>query len=622
MANWGALFATLAIVLAAVAAGGRVLGWIGATPRIGERALYALVIGLALQGTLLLALAAAGWMHPLALWAAVLLPAAGARGELGRLRAFGARSREVLGELSSIERMTLLAVASVVLAVLFVGAMVPVTDWDSQMYHLQIPKLMLAEGRLFLPADSNHLSFLSLFQFLYLPTLAIGADAGPALLNAAMTGVLGVTLAVAGTTLFTPRTGLLAAVAIWGSSSLLLVGATPRVDASLAAVLAVTHLAALRAFDDDAPWAFSVAALCAGTAFAMKYHALPYVGMLALVLLWASWQRHRALALTVRDAAVGTALAISVVTPWLVKNIVFFGAPLFPFFTDERLVPFLAELVGSNQPPAGLAREALSMIGDARDRISLSALLLRPSSLSVELEAQDYTRNPLFALLPLAMFFVRDRRIVLLAVPGLAYLGFMLGWFSGTNLRYIIPALPMLALCAVESMRRLSGRLPEQRHVATLLSLLAVLAVMPGLLRATERLVSLPRAQVALGLWQRETLLLQETPYRTAQMTTALTPPDARVLMLFESRGYYHTRDVLQDNLLANWPVLQHIGATDRCLAGSGITHVLLNGVMPSYYARRGANLSAARWERFPEFAQRCLVPIGQTAGVVLFRVR
>lgn len=622
MANWGALGATILLLVAAAASGGRILGWLGATPRPGERVLYALVLGLTLQGTLLLTLTAAGAMHPLFLWGAVLAPALGTRGELTRLRAWATRAREVLAEVSSIERMCLLAIGAAVLAVLFVGAMVPVTDWDSQMYHLRIPQQLLAEGRLFLPADNNHFSFLGLFHFLYLPLMAIGGDAGPALLNAAMTAVLGVTLAVAGATVLSARTGLLAAIAVWGSSSLLLVGATPRVDTSLATVLAIAHLATLRAFDEDAPWAVPVAALCAAAAFAMKYHALPYIGMLGLAVMWATWRRHRCLASTVRDAVVASALAAAIVTPWLVKNYVFLEAPLFPFFAEERMVPFLADIVGRVTPPPDLAREALSMIGDARERVSFGGLLFRPSSLTVETEAKEYTRNLLFAVLPLALLFVRDRRIVLLTVPGLAYLTFMLGWFSGTNLRYIVPALPMLALCAVDVARRLAGSVQDQRRVHTLLALLAALAALPGLRSAAVRLVSLPRAQVALGLWQRETLLLQETPYRVTRMTEDLTPTDARVLMLFEARGLYHRREVLQDNLLMNWPILEHTGATDRCLAGTGITHVLVNGALPSYYERRGSNLAAARWDRFPAFAERCLASMGQAGSVVLFRVR
>lgn len=622
MAGWGALAASGLLLLAAVASGTGILRILGARPHAGEALLYALVLGLGLQGTLLLACAALGWMSPIALWAAVAVPALGGAGTLATLRRAWSAAREALDTLTAVERIALVIVGGVVLVVLFVGAMGPVMDWDSQMYHVRLPVQFLAEGRLYLPDDGNHLAFLGLFQFLYLPLLAIGGDAGPALLNGAMTALLGATLAVVGHRAFGTRTGVLAAIAVWGSSALLLVGATPRVDVSLTTVLVVTHLAVLRCFDDDGDWALPVAALCAGVAVAMKYHALPYVGILLPFALWATWRRDGQAATTARAGAVALALAAVVIVPWLVKNIYYFGAPFYPFGTAKRLMPFLAQITGSFAIPAVVPPAALDAIGRAREPISLAGLLFRPAALSVEVEAVAYTRNVLFALVPLTALYWRDRRLLILAIPALAYLGFTLGWFARTNLRYLIPALPLLTLCAVEVLRRLAARWPGERPAAAVLAAIAVLAAAPGLRAASREIVSIPRAQVALGLWDRETLLLQQVPYVAAQLVEERTPPDARILMLFESRGLYFTRTVLQDNLLTNWPVLHYTGATARCLAGTGITHVLLNQPAPGYYQSRGADLAVMGWPSFPEFAQRCLLPIGQVRTMMLFRVR
>jgi hypothetical protein len=620
--SWLSLAASAVLLLAAVAAGSGVLRALGAAPRPGERVLYALLLGLGVQGTLLLALSALGWMHPAALWAVVILPGLAGLGVLKDLRAFTDAAQRHLLALTSTERITLLVVLSFVSVILFVGALAPVTDWDSQMYHMRIPEQLLAAGRLYLPADGNHLAFLGLFQFLYLPLMAIGADAGPAILNAAMTLSLAATVAVAGTMFFSARSGVLVAIAVWGSSSLLLVGATPRVDIALTAALAITHLAVVRSFDEDGAWAVPVAALVAGVALTMKYHALPYVGALAPFALWATWRRYGTMRDVGRVAAVGAALVALAWTPWLIKNLVFFGAPLFPFLAEQRLSPFIAELTGSFSIPAEIPREALRAVGQAREPISLEALIFRPSSLTIEQEARAYTRNPLFALLPLALLYLRDMRLVALALPGAAYLAFTLGWFNHTNLRYIIPALPMLALLGVESLRRFSERFRNPTRVAQALALAATLAVVPALQISWDRNVSMPRAQVALGLWQRESLLMSEVPYAVSQFVDEYTPADARILMLFEARGLYFNREVLQDNLLTNLAILQGIGATDRCLAGSGITHVLVNELAPRYYAGRGASLSALGWERFPEFAARCLQPVGTVRSEVLYRVR
>lgn len=620
--SWVSLAASALMLFAATAAGDRALRALGATPRPAEGLLFALVIGIGIQGTTMLALSAVGLMHPAILWAAVAAPLPWARGVTAKLGAMLREGRRTMMSCTPTERMALLGVGIAVATVLFVGALAPVTDWDSQMYHLQIPRQLLAEGRLYLPADGNHLAFLGLFQFLYLPLLAIGAVSGTAVLNAAMTATIAVTLFVAGRTLFSSGSGLFASIAVWGSSSLLIVGATPRVDVALTAALAITHLAVLRAFDDDAPWALPVAALVGGVAASMKYHALPYLAALAPFALWALWQHAGSGRERARLGATAMALALGAMAPWLAKNIVFFGAPLFPFGAAQRLSPFLAEITGSFSIPANIPAEALGALGRAREPISLSALIFRPGALTVEGEALSYTRNPLFLLLPVALCYLRDRRMLALALPGLAYLAFTLGAFRHTNLRYIIPALPMLALCASEALQRLTSRIRDRRGVAMALPVVAALCAVPALRVATMQLVSLPRAQVALGRWQPETLLMQEVPYRMARLADEATPPNAKILMLFEARGFYFDREVLQDNLLTNWTILHRIGAAESCLAGTGITHVLVNEVAPSFYASRGASLDALAWNRFPEFAQRCLEPLGAFRGEVLFRLR
>lgn len=625
IAQVGALAATALVLLAAVATGATILRLLTVQAGPGERLLYALGIGLGVQAALVLGCSAVGWMSPAALWAAVLAPTLPGIRQLSVLGAAAQGATAQLRTLTSVERLLVLAVGTAVLTILAVGALVPVTDWDSLMYHLRIPRQLLDAGRLVLPADGNHLAFLGLLQFLYLPLLAIGAEAGPALLNAALTALLGVALAVAGVRLFGLRAGLLAGIAVWGSSSLLLVGSTPRVDVAVTTILAIAHLAALRSWDDDAPWSLAVFALLAGVAIGMKYHALPYLAALSPIVAWGAWRRAGATpgrgrrALITLGGAVVLAGAMS--APWLLKNVAFFDAPLYPFFSTERVPPFIAEISGSQVAPAEISSEALRAVGRAREPISLSGLIRNPERLTVEVEGAAYTRNPLFFLLPLLLLFWRDVRLLAVALPGLAYLGFTLGYFNHTNLRYIIPALPMLALGSAEVARRVSARVPRV-PVAALLAIAAALAALPGLRVGFARLVTVERVQVATGLLPPQAMLNREVPYVVAAYFRDRAPADARILMLWDARGYHFTQTALQDNLLTNWVLLRGIGATDRCLAGTGITHVYVNAVAPSFYANRGVRLDVMGWDAFPEFAQRCLEPLELLPAVAIYRVR
>ena len=129
--SWASLAASLVLLLAAIGGGAGILRLLDARPGTGERLLYALVLGLGLQGTLLLGASALGWMHPAVLWACVLLPALFGRGTTALLQEVGQRMQASLLTLTSAERFALLIVGSGVAMILFVGAAVPVTDWDS-----------------------------------------------------------------------------------------------------------------------------------------------------------------------------------------------------------------------------------------------------------------------------------------------------------------------------------------------------------------------------------------------------------------------------------------------------------------------------------------------------------
>lgn len=609
------------MLLAAIATGNGILSLAGIAPRASERPLFALALGVGAQGTLLLALSALGWMHPAALWAAVVLPALPGLRAVRDLRAALSGIRAWFEAMSSAERISVAAVAAVAGAILLVGALAPVMDWDSLMYHAQLPRLILERGVLHVPADGLHLPFLGSFQFLYLPLLAVGAESGPSLLNAAMVAALGISLAVAGTRLFGRQAGLLVFIAIWGSSSLFLVGTTPRIDVTLLFVLFLAHYAVVLALEEGDAGHIRLAALVAGVAIGMKYHALPYLAALAPFALWALWQtapRQRLL----RDVALVAGLSLLVAAPWLLKNQVLFGGPLYPFFSERLVPPFIADLLGSRTHPAEVSTAIYSALGNARERISIAALLFRPAQLTVEAEGAHFTRNAALFVLPLALLFLRDRRLLVLLVPGALYLTFALSYFAKTNLRYLMPALPVMVLCAVEGARRFGARFERLPAVRPLLLVLALATALGGLRVAGSRLATPVRVQVALGMLPPEALLAGDVQYAVARFMADETPADSRLLMLFDARGYYHTRAVIQDNVLTNWPLLLATGAPDRCLAGTGITHVLVNNAVADYYVRRGLDPNVLGYDRFPEFAQRCLEPMVNNLGVVIYRVR
>lgn len=603
--------------------GSAVLRALRATPEPVDRLLFALPLGLGVFATLLLVLSALGALHPAALWAAVLVPGVTSIRERGALAEGLSALRSLLAAAEPVERIALAVVGLAVLLILGLGALGPVFDWDSLMYHLQLPRLFLEVGRLHVPADSPmHFAFLGLFQFLYLPFLAVGATAGAALLNAAMAALLALALIVAGSRLFERSVGLFAGVALWGSSAILIVAMTPRVDVTLVTVLFLAQYAVLLALRTDARWGVAVAALLGGMAVGIKYHAGPYLVGLAPFVVVALWKQSRGDRSQVATRlAVTAALALVAVAPWMLKNQLGVGAPLFPFFTEPRVPAFIADITGSTARPSSVPAGAYSALGRAREPISLEALLFRPAALTVEGEAGAYSRNPLFYLMPLVLLCIRDLRILALMVPVAVYLGVTLGYFGHTNLRYLLPALPASILALGAVLTAGAARLPASRALRAALIVAAALVTLPALRMAGPRALTPLRVEIAVGLEPPEALLNGDVQFVVAQWFAEQTPADAKLLMLFDARGFYHRRAVLQDNLLQNWALLVGSGATERCLEGTGITHVFVNRAILGYYQARGVDPNSLLWDRFPQFAAHCLQPMVNTNGIEIYRV-
>lgn len=93
--------------------------------------------------------------------------------------------------------------------------------------------------------------------------------------------------------------------------------------------------------------------------------------------------------------------------------------------------------------------------------------------------------------------------------------------------------------------------------------------------------------------------------------------------MLWEARALPFEREVLADIMLTNWSYLAQSPAIASCLAGTGITHLLVGSGAVEYYVERGADPRAFLLDRFAPFRDRCLE--GHTAvgpGFDLFVVR
>ena len=621
-----------------VAIGARLRRALGATgrPEASWRWPVDSVLGAGSLALVLLALGAVGLLHPPIVLGVTVALALVAHAELlGAAREVAAVFRLRLAHEPGLPAADAraAAVSRALLGALFLllvaTAVAPPTGWDSLMYHLRIPLWLLEQGRVALPPDSFHVALVGSAQYATLPLLAAGILTGPALMQVgalALTVMGTVALArAAGASRFG---GWLAVAVLLGCPMFVLVAITARVDVTLVLALLAAHLALLAAADGHDARDLTLAALLVGVAVAIK----PLAGAYALVLVPLGWRAARGL----RPAFAAAVLAVVVAAPWYLKNQLLVGAPLYPIGAPGWLVPWLADLFGGKVRPEWLDVSILRALPEARTSFNVLDAFFAPGTLTIEGEGVFYALSPLLLALPLIALAWRARtRAAELAFVGLAYSALVVVPFGRINLRYLLPAVPALAVAvavAIEwTAERAGARLSGiTRRVLAVVLLVVALLPLTGALRQrflTRDLVLLRHAVGAASardVWRHHPDATARALAPVIENVQRLVPPDGKVLLLWEARGLAFDREVLVDVMLSNWSFLaQSPTALENCLAGTGITHILAGSGAVGYYIERGADRTAFRLDRFAAFRDRCLT--GYTVvgpGFELFAVR
>jgi len=521
--------------------------------------------------------------------------------------------------------LTGIVIFTLAAAVLIIQAVAPPSDWDSLMYHLQIPRHFLQEGRIYVPQDNLHVAYVGLVHMLYLPLLALGSSTGPVVLSVLMALLLGLAVFSLASRFFSTTTASVSLITLWATTGILLVAITPRVDVSLALFLFLAQYALLIVLSEPSRRSyFFLAAFLLGSAVGVKYSALAYALALAPLVLWIAYKSANNLRESPKPLVLFGALVAVAAMPWIAKNFLLLGAPLYPFFSDSIMPPWLASLYGSNAIPAGVDPAALGAVAGARMPFNLIDLFVAPGRLTVEQEGAFYHMNLLYLLLPLSLLFFRNKVFAWLVLPAVGYLFIILVPFPATNLRYLIPAFAPLTIAAAYIADRSSKRFLSAGGTALLLTSVAVLSLFPSAKAMRTWLLKSDVLGSLTGATSQQVYL--ETGYnlhyQVLQAANSLVPSDGKLLLLYEGRGFYFEREVIQDNALSNWTLLAPMmSGSETCLDTTGITHVLVNDLAVRYYVRRGMDPRLLRLDSLSQFARRCLTVIHRGQGFTLLRL-
>lgn len=480
----------------------------------------------------------------------------------------------------------------IALATACVAALAPESEYDALWYHLWLPQRWLDAGR---PVDiiEEYISLYPLsWDLAYGAALTVGGAGAAKLLH-----FVCLPLVAIGSWLLcreiAPRANAWVAVALTVTTPTLLWEATTAyVDLALSWYVALAVLAAIRYHrSSDRRW-LSLAGLMLGGALAIKHLALVVALVLGTTLFIAQIRRH-AMATVFRRMALFTIVALAVPAPWYVRAYVASGNPVFPDLYGvfgatpaERWSPLTER---------GLAHFK-SQFGRER---TVRNLALLPWDVTVHGARYGGSLGPLFLILLPAGIIASRRSASRFIVLGLsAFVAIWASPVSSFQLRFLLPAIPLLALLGAVGFERIRATaasvVPGGAHVV--MGTLALLLTMnlPMFVEWHDRerhhggpwlthvIREVPVAAVT-GAESRSAYLRRLVPSFAAwEFIDQHLPPDSRVLTFSGGDHLYSGRSRLWSDATMARPVAWGaVTGTERetvqRLHDMGITHVLLD---------------------------------------------
>jgi hypothetical protein len=483
-----------------------------------EEHVFAFVCGAACLSTLVFALSMLRLIRPgivLAFGLAVLAVAAwrGAHRPRGKPFAPLPRCWQIL----------FLAVFAVFGVMYLFCAMAPETSPDGAQYHLGlVARYFKAHGFYRITTDM-YASLSEGAEMLYLFAFAFGRHSSASVVHFSFLLALPLAMLFYGRRFGFPGTGAAAALLVFVSPIIGWDGTTAYIDV-VAAAAAFTVFYLLQIWEREGTRALLVPiGLVAGFCYAIKYTAgvaVPY----ALVMV--AWRLQRKREPLLAPLAICAAGAAAMVLPWMLKDWIWVGNPLAPFFNSLFPNPYIH--ISFEQE----YRYFMAHWGDLKSYWEI------PVEVTLDGSRLQGILGPAFLLFPLALLALRYREGRAL-VP--AALVFLIPYPSNILTRFLIPMAPFLALALALAMKNWKGAAPA-------VVILQVVASWPGVLSLYSNSLRIERIPVAAALRiqpEEDYLRRKMYEYPASRMLDERVPYESKIFAIDQPPAAYNTRQIL-----------------------------------------------------------------------------
>ena len=452
-----------------------------------------------------------------------------------------------------------------------IGALAPPTAGDALWYHLEIPKIFLADHAITYLKYNDNSTFPLLVEMWYLWGLAIDGGVAAQLVHWGLGVLLGLATVLLATPIISRRWAWMA-----GTVVVLVPGVNNQMTAPLNDVgLTLLTTLAMAAWwraavnEEGRRW-FVLSGLAAGGAAGTKYLALVFAAAVGATWVWALIRHRSRRRLLLEGAAIVAVVAVSTSGTWYVRAAWHRGNPVYPFLAEvfvAKHAPDAPHII----PPVTLPRHK-SPLGR-----NPAQLLSVPWQVTMHPERFGGRGHRLgVLLLAAAPGLLLCRRLrglgTLLAVAAV----YTVLWFLlRQNVRFLFPVVPLVAVAVVWVWIEMRSFPAPARLIcaATFAGILAACAA-ACVVRSADKLA------VAVGVEDRQTYLSRNEPtWQAAEVANQILRRGARILSQDYRTFYFNhpiTREIVYRRLTRYDLDVSSPAVLGERLRRDGFTHLLL----------------------------------------------
>ena len=421
--------------------------------------------------------------------------------------------------------------------------------------------------------------------------MGLGSDIFPRLIHFTATILLILSTYVFGKKLLGQPGGWAAAALLIGMPIVLLWGGLAYNDIALSLFQFLAFWMALLWKQNRETKFLALAGILQGCALGTKYTALPMAGILFFMILYLSlFEERKSLPwkIVLRNLIVFGGSVLLVAFPWYLKNLLWTGNPVFPFYLSQKII---------RPDVRNIYMDYLGSFGTGKKWVDFLLLpiniYLKPGEFGTILTRWDRP-NPLFLLTFAYPFFRRtfekSQRQTLDIILAVVTSQFIYWAISSQQNRFLLSIYPYLCILASAILTQIKTRMDKVSGRQIIFSALIGGMLFSSLAVLGSIFLGLKPYQVILNHQTKSEFLMAAIKNHEAiEYINQQLPENSKVFLLLDGGGYYcKDEKCAPDVLQAAWPALiqrtTDIEEVSDWLRSHQITHILITSNAIDYF--------------------------------------